>query len=254
MDYLNLWENSEFSNVRIMVVNDELWFIGKDICQFFGDTNHNRTISRVDECDKRVIEIRDTLGRSQNAIAVNESGMYSILFTMQPQKANSSGVSDAYPTKIQERFDKVRRFKHWVTSEVLPSIRKTGGYTMRNQEEDKNIYLEAARIMGNIPNSRRYVVNILRHIVPDINDGESSENKTSSSGYTKPWNAIGFSSYLDRIHMSTSELSELTGLGRSQISGYKNGFIRPGEVARKRITDALNLQEGHFSRESRRRK
>lgn len=51
---------------------------------------------------------------------------YSILFTMQPQKANNDGVQDAYPIEVQERINKLRRFKRWVTSEVLPSIRKQG--------------------------------------------------------------------------------------------------------------------------------
>lgn len=114
--------------MRIFEIENEVWFIGKDICNYFGDTNHNRTLARVDATDKRYIEIEDALGRKQKAIAVNESGMYSILFTMQPQKANNDGVADAYPIEVQERIDKLKRFKHWVTSEVLPSIREHGTY------------------------------------------------------------------------------------------------------------------------------
>ena len=128
MNVLNICQNGEFSKVRIFEIENEVWFIGKDICNYFGDTNHNRTLARVDATDKRYIEIEDALGRKQKAIAVNESGMYSILFTMQPQKANNGGVADAYPIEVQERIDKLKRFKHWVTSEVLPSIRKHGAY------------------------------------------------------------------------------------------------------------------------------
>lgn len=128
MDYLKLWENSEYSGIRVFEENSEPWFVGKDICNFFGDTNHNRTLSRVDDCDKRTLKIRDSLGRIQRVISVNESGVYSILFAMRPQKANNGGVSDAYPIKVQERIEKVHRFKRWVTSEVIPSIRKNGGY------------------------------------------------------------------------------------------------------------------------------
>ena len=234
MNEIKIFENAEFGQIRTVEIDGEPWLVGKDVAEALGYSNPQKAVrDHVDTEDRGVNEMV-TPGGKQNLTIINESGMYALIFG----------------SKLPE----AKKFKHWVTSEVLPSIRKTGGYTMGNQEEDKNIYLEAARIMGNIPNSRRYVVNILRHIVPDINDGESSENKTSSSGYTKPWDAIGFSSYLDRIHMSTSELSERSGLGRSQISGYRNGFIRPGEVARKKITDALNLQEGHFSRESRRRR
>lgn len=234
MNEIKIFENVEFGQIRTVEIDGEPWLVGKDVAEALGYKDTSDALKKhVDADDKLTRRFADS-GQNREMYIINESGLYALIF------------GSKLPT--------AKKFKHWVTSEVLPSIRKTGGYTMGNQEEDKNIYLEAARIMGNIPNSRRYVVNILRHIVPDINDGEPSENKTSSSGYTKPWNAIGFSSYLDRVHISASELSALTGLGRSQISGYKNGFIRPGEVARKKITDALNLEEGHFSRESRRRK
>lgn len=55
-------------------------------------------------------------------------GLYALLFAMQPQKANHDGVSDAYPIEVQKRIDGLHRFKRWVTSEVLPSIRKHGAY------------------------------------------------------------------------------------------------------------------------------
>lgn len=128
MNTLNIWEKGEFSKVRIFDIDGEAWFVGKDICEYFNDKNHNRTLSRVDDCDKQTIELKDRMGRNQKAIAVNESGMYSILFGMQPQKANNGGDSNAYPIEVKERIEKLARFKHWVTSEVLPSIRRTGGY------------------------------------------------------------------------------------------------------------------------------
>lgn len=127
-DELSIFSNSEFGSVRVLEINGEPWFVGKDICLVFGDMNHNRSIGRVADEDKRVIPIVDSLGRMQNATVVNESGLYSLLFAMQPQKANKDGVSDAYPIETQERISKLKEFKHWVTSEVLPSIRKNGIY------------------------------------------------------------------------------------------------------------------------------
>ena len=70
----------------------EKMFVG-----YFGDTNHNRSLSRVDEEDKLEHCIVDSMGRMQKAILINESGLYSLLFAMQPQKANKNGVADAYP-------------------------------------------------------------------------------------------------------------------------------------------------------------
>lgn len=125
---ITIFENPEFGKVRTLQIDDKPWFVGKDICQAFGDKNHSRSIGRVDNMDKRQENIIDSLGREQKAVFVNESGLYSLLFAMQPQKANNDGVSDAYPIEVQERIEKLRKFKHWITSEVLPSIRKHGAY------------------------------------------------------------------------------------------------------------------------------
>jgi len=118
----------ELGKIRAIEINGVPWFVGKDVCNVFGDKNHIRSLSRIDAEDKIENEIIDSIGRSQRIIMVNESGLYALLFQMKPQKANKGGVSDAYPIKIQERIAKLKQFKRWVTSEVLPSIRKHGVY------------------------------------------------------------------------------------------------------------------------------
>lgn len=130
MGNLRTFEESEFSGVRIFEKNGEPWFVGKDVCKAFGDKNHNRSLSRIDEEDRMMAEVEDSRGRKQNTIIVNESGLYALLFSMSPQKTNKDGVSDAYLTSVQERIDKIRRFKKWVTSDVLPAIRKHGVYAI----------------------------------------------------------------------------------------------------------------------------
>ena len=127
-EIVTVFENEDFGSVRTIMIDGHPWFVGKDICLAFGDKNSSRSIGRVDSEDKQIIEIVDSLGRNQNATFVNESGLYSLLFAMQPQKANRNGVSDAYLIEIQKRIDRIHKFKHWVTSEVLPAIRKTGMY------------------------------------------------------------------------------------------------------------------------------
>ena len=143
MSKLQIFSNQEFGDVRSLLINDAPWFVGKDICQIFGDKNHNRSISRVDDEDKREEEIVDSLGRTQTAIFINESGLYSLLFTMQPQKANNGGVSDAYPIEVKARIDKLHRFKRWVTSEVLPAIRKHGMYATDDLIADPDLAIAA---------------------------------------------------------------------------------------------------------------
>jgi len=111
----------EMKQIRIVTVNDEPWFVGKDICEHFGDTNYRRSLSRLDEDEKGVSPI-DTLGGRQNMLVVNESGLYSLLFFMQPQQAN-------LPKKQYEcRINQLKAFKRWVTHEVLPAIRRHGAY------------------------------------------------------------------------------------------------------------------------------
>ena len=123
----------EFGELRTVEIDGEPWFVGKDVCIIFNDTNHNRSLGRIDSEDKKILPLKDSLGRTQKATFINESGLYALLFAMQPQKANNDGVSDAYPIEVQTRIQKLHDFKHWVTSEVLPSIRKNGAY-IRNQE------------------------------------------------------------------------------------------------------------------------
>lgn len=130
MNELMIFNNPEFGEIRTVEINGEPWLVGKDVCAVFGDKNHNRSLGRVDAEDKRVVPITDSMGRTQQITIINESGLYALLFAMQPQKANNGGVSDAYPIEIQERIDRLRKFKRWVTAEVLPSIRKTGGYNV----------------------------------------------------------------------------------------------------------------------------
>lgn len=133
---LQIFKNEEFGSIRTFVKNGEYWFVGRDVCNAFQDKNSNRSIGRIDDCDKRSLKIKDSLGREQTVTVINESGLYALLFAMQPQRANKDGVSNAYPIEVQERIEKLRRFKRWVTHDVLPTLRKTGSYSM-NQQENK---------------------------------------------------------------------------------------------------------------------
>ena len=124
MNDLQIFNSKEFGDVRAVIVNDLPWFVGKDVCEAFGDTNYRRSLLNIDDSDRGVSQI-DTPGGKQNMVIINESGLYSLLFQMQPQKAKGVSQNDAL---VNQRIEKLHRFKHWVTSEVLPSIRKTGSY------------------------------------------------------------------------------------------------------------------------------
>lgn len=116
------FEHEQFGKIRAAIIDGEPWFLVSDICTYFGITNRNRVLQQVDEEDKGGTQM-DTPGGNQTVAIVNESGLYTILFYIQPKKAR--GISDE---EIEKRYDKIKRFKRWVTHEVLPSIRRHGMY------------------------------------------------------------------------------------------------------------------------------
>ena len=117
----------EGKQLRIIDQDGVPWFVAKDVCEFFGDSDHKRSISRLDEDVRSSFPVIDSMGRTQQATIVNEAGLYALLFTFSPEKARKDGGADV-PPHIQQRITQLGRFRKWVTSEVLPSIRKTGGY------------------------------------------------------------------------------------------------------------------------------
>ena len=118
---IQVFSNDEFGKVRTLMVNNEPWFVGKDVAEILGYKEASKAVRQhVDEDDKGG-SILDTPGGKQNITIINESGLYSLI------------LSSKLPT--------AKKFKRWVTSEVLPSIRKTGGYTL----PDFTNPIEAAR-------------------------------------------------------------------------------------------------------------
>ncbi len=114
---LKIFSNKEFGEIRAVTIDNEPWFVGKDVAESLGYSNARDTISKhVDKEDKGVAKC-DTLGGKQNLSVINESGLYALIFG--------------------SKLDSAKKFKHWVTSEVLPSIRKNGGY-VSNQENLTN--------------------------------------------------------------------------------------------------------------------
>lgn len=108
MNNLQIFNSSEFGNMRTVTIDDEPWFVGKDVAEALGYSNARDALSKhVDKEDKGVAKC-DTPGGKQDLSIINESGLYALIFG--------------------SKLESAKRFKHWVTSEVLPTIRKTGGY------------------------------------------------------------------------------------------------------------------------------
>ncbi len=115
MNELQIFKSNEFGEIRSVTINDEPWFVGKDVAVALGYKNTKDALAtHVDDCDKimgsqnATLSIKDSMGREQYPTWINESGLYALIFG--------------------SKLESAKRFKHWVTSEVLPTIRKTGGY------------------------------------------------------------------------------------------------------------------------------
>lgn len=117
MNDLKIFENPEFGKIRISVINSEPWFVGKDVAEILGYAKARNAISaHVDGEDKKDALIQGPLGGTQTMTVINESGLYSLI------------LSSKLPT--------AKRFKHWVTGEVLPTIRKHGAYLTEQKVEE----------------------------------------------------------------------------------------------------------------------
>lgn len=115
MNKLRVFNSEEFGEIRTVSINGEPWFVGKDVAGALGYKNTKDALAtHVDNCDKimgsqnTTPSIKDNMGREQYPTWINESGLYALIFG--------------------SKLESAKRFKHWVTSEVLPSIRKHGGY------------------------------------------------------------------------------------------------------------------------------
>jgi len=141
--------NFEDNEIRILIdKKQEPWLVGKDVCSYFGDTNHKRSLSRIDDDEKTMVEVIDSLGRKQQATAINTSGLYSLLFAFEPEMARYDGVSPNAPLII-ERIKKIKTFKRWITHDVLPSISRTGKYSI-NQSSSNPLVTQAEALVSSI--------------------------------------------------------------------------------------------------------
>lgn len=115
MNELKIFQNPEFGAVRTIIIDDEVWFVGNDVARALGYQKPDQAVrTNVSDEDSTLMGVSDSNNHTQQMKVINESGLYDLVF--------------------ESRLPSAKRFRHWVTSEVLPSIRKNGGY-IQNQEE-----------------------------------------------------------------------------------------------------------------------
>ena len=130
MNNITTFSNAEFGDIRVVMRESEPWFVGKDVAEKLGYSNTRKAIADHVETDDKTdgVTIRDSIGRNQKPTIINESGLYSLI--------------------LGSKLPSAKRFKHWVTSEVLPSIRKNGGYIANQENLSDDELLERALIVA----------------------------------------------------------------------------------------------------------
>lgn len=121
---IKIFNNAEFGEVRIFEKNGEPWFVGRDVCNILGYAKpENAVASHVDEDDKTTTLIQGTGSNYKSkVILINESGLYSLI--------------------LSSKLPNAKRFKHWVTSEILPSIRKHGMYATDELINNPDVFIQ----------------------------------------------------------------------------------------------------------------
>lgn len=123
MNELQIFENSEFGTVRTVEINNEIYFVGKDVATALGYRDTSDALKKhVSEEDKLTRRFADS-GQSREMYVINESGLYALIFG--------------------SKLESAKRFKHWVTSEVLPNVRKYGMYAVDELLNNPDLAIKA---------------------------------------------------------------------------------------------------------------
>lgn len=149
MQELQIFSNAEFGQVRTMAINNEPWFVGKDVASALGYEKATDAVRKhVNEDDRGISKIETPSGK-QSMTIINESGLYALIFS--------------------SKLESAKRFKHWVTSEVLPSIRKNGGY-LAGQEtmSDEEIMAKALMVAQKTISNKNHIIEKQQKVIEEL--------------------------------------------------------------------------------------
>ena len=150
---LEIFKNNEFGAVRVLAdERGEPWVVLSDVCKILGLSNPTKVANSIDKDDLTIIQVTDNLGRIQKVNAVNESGLYQVIF--------------------QSRKPEAKKFKKWVTGEVLPAIRKHGLYA-------------TDEVIEKTLNNPDFMIEILQELKKERQARLKAENKINLLTHTK---------------------------------------------------------------------
>lgn len=216
MNDLKIFENEQFGSIRTVMINNEPWFVGKDVAEILAYNEPHKAITRhVDEEDRTKHPILSN-GGMQESWLINESGLYSLI------------LSSKLPT--------AKEFKRWVTSEILPAIRKTGTYTV--QKSQPNPELAKLRADAMMLNAKSRIATQMMKL-------------WTAAGVEPQYQALAMNDYYEglsipRIAFKTeaTAMYDLTTIAKHLGVMSKKG--KPHAQAIGAIVSKLTLEEGEY--------
>ncbi len=239
---IKIFKKQEFGAIRTTVLNGEPWFVGKDVADTLGYQNGSRDINRhVDDEDRHKVMLFDGK-QNKETIIVNESGLYSLI--------------------LSSKLPSAKAFKHWVTSEILPSIHKTGGYNadatmqhvvhtlaamqraMETQQEINKKLLAQLQTPPTVPDEPEQLA-FTEHSYPPLNQkrGQRIDAKRVERRPVRWFNIRLYNNLYNAYPKPLRELEKDVGVCGVTLRAWRNGDNRPNINNARKLAAALGVDE-----------
>lgn len=208
MNELKIFNNEEFGKIRTVTIDNEPWFVGKDVAVILGYSNPQKALrDHVDEEDKTLNDSFTVNGTK--GILINESGLYSLI--------------------LSSKLPNAKKFKHWVTSEVLPILRKTGSYEMPKKKQSNER-------LASVNNA----VKILTPMLQAAGCNSKIQLLTAKSLYEKAGVNLPITIEADQQYVDTVHIAR-------QARLYFQSSGKPADKAVNEIIRRLDLSENMYT-------
>lgn len=245
MNELKIFENQEFGRIRVVKQNGEPWFVGKDVAGALGYSNTKDAISsHIDAEDKRIIQ-RSEIATVENHIPKSAFPINFVSGDIPNRGLTIINESGLYSLILSSKLPTAKQFKRWVTSEVLPAIRRTGSYSAKySQQNDENKRKNAeARLMNartrmsdqflklmNVDTLSREYKNILVAKAAEVLAGEPVLSLPKSHQKTHSAKEIG-----ELFGISANKVGRLANLHGLKVSEYGEYYRSKSEYSNKEV-------------------
>lgn len=226
MNDIQVFNNPEFGDIRTVVIEDEPWWVGRDVAAALEYKNGSRDVNRhVDSEDRQIYRNGTSEINNRGVTIINESGLYSLI--------------------LSSKLPSAKKFKRWITSEVLPELRRSGKYEIQKSEpvEQRQLtvddYIRAASIIAGCRNERMpTVIALLKKSGIEIASLTDINSEYDETGIT----AALINRAINEYGMNATKIGRLCGLHATQIIRIRTGQAKPKKDRARIIQNAIQAE------------